>query len=105
MNESAGLRCLACVKQTMIRGLIGVIHLPPMPGDPKAGADTSFAQVVDHALRDVDALVAGGVHGIIVENFGSAPFQKEMPRAAYLPIRWPSWRALWEHALRMRAYR
>ena len=60
----------------MIRGLIGVIHLPPMPGDPKAGADTSFTQVVDHALRDVDALVSGGVHGIIVENFGSAPFQK-----------------------------
>ena len=76
MRILTGLLERGCVQGSMIRGLIGVIHLPPMPGDPKACADTSFNQVVDFAMRDVDALVAGGVHGIIVENFGSAPFQK-----------------------------
>ena len=76
MRILTGLPERGCVQGSMIRGLIGVIHLPPMPGDPKACADTSFNQVVDFAMRDVDALVAGGVHGIIVENFGSAPFQR-----------------------------
>lgn len=60
----------------MIKGLIGVVHLPPMPGDPKAGADTTFRSVVDAALRDAQSLVSGGAQAIIIENFGSAPFQK-----------------------------
>ena len=31
---------------------------------------------IDAALRDAKALLAGGVDGIIVENFGDAPFHK-----------------------------
>ena len=58
-----------------VGGLIGVVHLPAMPGDPHhAGGE--FDEVVAHALRDADALVAGGVDGVIVENFGSSPFWK-----------------------------
>ena len=60
----------------MIRGFIGVIHLPPMPGDPKATRETTFDSVVEHALVDGRALLAGGVDAIVVENFGSAPFAK-----------------------------
>ena len=56
---------------TAIRGMIGVVHLPPMPGDPQARA---MGEVQAHALRDAGALQAGGVDGIIVENFGSSPF-------------------------------
>jgi hypothetical protein len=55
-----------------IRPLIGVVHLKPLPGSP--GFAGSAAAVRDHALADADALVAGGVHGLIVENFGDAPF-------------------------------
>ncbi len=56
------------------RGILGVIHLPAMPGDPQARG--SFDAVIEHALADADALAHGGVDGIIVENFGSVPFAK-----------------------------
>lgn len=55
-------------------GLIGVVHLRALPGDAHGGQ--SLRQVVDFAMRDAEALAEGGAHGIIVENFGSAPFVK-----------------------------
>jgi len=60
---------------TSLRGLIGVVHLKAMPGDPgyRGGG---FEAVERAALADAEALAAGGVDGIIVENFGSAPFVK-----------------------------
>ncbi len=62
----------------MTRGLIGVVHLPAMPGDP-AHPGGSFAGVLEHAKRDASALAEGGAAAIIVENFGSAPFPKGTP--------------------------
>lgn len=58
-----------------IRGLIGVVHLPAMPGDP-AYAGGGFDSVLAFARRDARALHEGGADAIIVENFGSAPFPK-----------------------------
>lgn len=58
-----------------VRGLIGVVHLAPLPGDPLHGGE-GFAPAQDHALRDAEALVTGGVDAIILENFGSVPFAK-----------------------------
>ena len=55
--------------------LIGVIHLPPLPGDARGG-QRSYQECYAHALADGRALIEGGVDGIIIENFGSAPFQK-----------------------------
>ncbi|AKF07236.1 BtpA/SgcQ family protein [Sandaracinus amylolyticus] len=57
------------------RGLIGVIHLPAMPGDP-GHAGGGFEAVYAHAMRDADALAEGGVEHVVVENFGSRPFVK-----------------------------
>jgi hypothetical protein len=54
--------------------IIGVVHLPPLPGSPRWSGD--FASVLDHAKRDAEALAVGGVDGIIVENFGDAPMRK-----------------------------
>lgn len=59
------------------RGLIGVVHLPAMPGDP--GAVAPFPEVMARALADATALARGGVEAIVVENFGSAPFVKGGP--------------------------
>lgn len=59
----------------MIRGLVGVIHVPAMPGDP-ASAGEGFDRVRERAARDVGAWLEGGVSTLIVENFGSAPFWK-----------------------------
>src|SRR5207253_3086060 len=52
--------------------LIGMLHLPPLPGSPRSAM--SMAQLIDHALRDAEALAAGGVHGLMLENFGDVPF-------------------------------
>lgn len=59
-----------------MRGIIGVIHLPSMPGDPAFAGVNGFAGVQRYALRDAEALVEGGVDGLIIENFGSSPFVK-----------------------------
>lgn len=56
-------------------GLIGVVHLPAMPGDP-LHTGGGFAAVERAALADAEALASGGVDAIVVENFGSAPFPK-----------------------------
>ena len=52
--------------------LIGVVHLLPTPGSP--GHTPSGGSWLARAREDADALVAGGCHGIIVENFGDTPF-------------------------------
>ena len=58
--------------------LIGVVHLASLPGDP--GHDgTPFDGLLELALRDAAALARGGMPGVIVENFGSAPFPKGTP--------------------------
>lgn len=54
--------------------LVGVIHLLPLPGSPRARA---FAEVHERALRDAEAYARGGVDLLLVENFGDAPFPKE----------------------------
>jgi len=54
------------------RTIIGMVHLPPLPGSPRW--DGSMARVVESALADARALVEGGVDAVLVENFGDAPF-------------------------------
>ena len=54
------------------RTLIGMVHLGPLPGSPRWQG--SMTQVIDRALADAHALVAGGIDALLVENFGDAPF-------------------------------
>lgn len=52
--------------------LLGMVHLLALPGSPRwAGSVTA---VVDRALADAHDLVAGGMDGVLVENFLDAPF-------------------------------
>ena len=50
----------------------GVLHLQPLPAGPRQSP--GFEAVLDRALADADALVAGGADGCILENLGDAPF-------------------------------
>ena len=52
--------------------VIGMVHLLALPGSPLYGGNISA--VADAARRDARALVEGGVHGLMMENFGDAPF-------------------------------
>jgi membrane complex biogenesis BtpA family protein len=52
--------------------IIGMIHLAALPGAPRA--DLPLAEVEARALADAEALVAGGCHALMLENFGDSPF-------------------------------
>lgn len=53
----------------------GVVHLLPLPAAPRGSP--GFAAVRDRALADAEVLARGGATGIILENFGDAPFARD----------------------------
>src|SRR3954447_2512388 len=55
--------------------LIGMIHCPAFPGSPRYQGGT-MESIYDACMRDAEALVEGGMHGLIVENHGDIPFTK-----------------------------
>jgi len=54
------------------RPVIGVLHAPPLPGAPRYGGDLS--SIYESVRKDSDALAAGHIHGLLLENYGDAPF-------------------------------
>lgn len=52
--------------------VIGMLHLPALPGAPFQQGDLDEAR--EWMLRDADTLVGGGVDGLMLENFGDTPF-------------------------------
>jgi uncharacterized protein len=57
------------------RVVIGVVHLPALPGSPSyRGAPID--DLVDEALADAGRYARGGVDGLIVENHGDIPFAR-----------------------------
>ena len=54
---------------------VGMIHLPALPGSPQS--ELSIRECIDRVLRDADALQAGGVDGIIVENVFDVSFRSK----------------------------
>ena len=55
--------------------VVGMVHLPPLPGAPRFDGDRTAIRDRIHA--DARALEAGGIDAIMVENFGDAPFYPE----------------------------
>ena len=63
------------------RPLVGMIHLLPLPGSPGWGG--SMRAVIDRATADALALRLAGFDGLLIENFGDAPFHpRRVPAAA-----------------------
>lgn len=58
--------------------IIAMLHLDPLPGDPRFHYGDNMETVVEHARADLRALQAGGVDGIIVSNEFSLPYQRRM---------------------------
>ena len=54
--------------------LIGMIHLPPLPGSPRYKGE-GISGAVNVALRDAKALQKGGIDGLLIENYGDLPFK------------------------------
>jgi membrane complex biogenesis BtpA family protein len=55
--------------------IYGVIHLKGLPGS--TSNILSIDKIVKLAQNDIDTLTAGGIDGLIIENFGDAPFVKD----------------------------
>jgi len=58
------------------KALIGVVHLPPLPGSPRYSGD--MAEIVSRAIRDARALETGGADALIVENYSDSPFRERV---------------------------
>jgi membrane complex biogenesis BtpA family protein len=57
-----------------VKPILGMVHLLPLPGSVHAG---SIDDALQAARRDAETLTSAGVDGLVVENFGDAPFAKE----------------------------
>lgn len=62
--------------ESKTKPLIGVVHLPPLPGSPSQGP--GMDGILERALFDAAVLEEGGADGVIVENLGDAPFSAEL---------------------------
>lgn len=58
--------------------IIAMLHLDPLPGDPRFHWRDSMSTVVEHARQDLHALQEGGVDGVLVSNEFSLPYQRHM---------------------------
>lgn len=58
--------------------IIAMLHLDPLPGDPRFHYGDTMKAVVDHARQDLKALQDGGVDGILISNEFSLPYQRHM---------------------------
>ncbi len=54
--------------------VIGMCHLPALPGDPAYDRAGGMPAIVAHARREVAALQEGGVDGILISNEFSLPY-------------------------------
>jgi membrane complex biogenesis BtpA family protein len=52
--------------------LIGMVHLPALPGAP--GGSLDMDRILDRVRSEAQALADAGFDGVLVENFGDAPF-------------------------------
>jgi membrane complex biogenesis BtpA family protein len=57
--------------------IVGVVHLPALPGSARGGAASDFTAMLEGAKRDAAGWAEGGADALIIENFGDAPFVKD----------------------------
>ncbi len=59
--------------------MIGVVHLPPLPGAPRAVPAVAARRPawIRRAVEDATILDEAGFDAVIVENYGDAPFHKD----------------------------
>jgi membrane complex biogenesis BtpA family protein len=59
----------------MTKLLVGMLHLPPLPGSPRSRLP--LAAVESRLLSDARILAEAGFDAAILENYGDVPFHKE----------------------------
>jgi membrane complex biogenesis BtpA family protein len=54
--------------------IIGMVHLPALPGTPFYDASTGMNAIRDWVKRDLDALQSGGIHAVMFCNENDRPY-------------------------------
>jgi membrane complex biogenesis BtpA family protein len=54
--------------------IIGMVHLPPLPGSPLYDAKGGIGRIVKAAASDIEALQKGGVDALLFGNEGDRPY-------------------------------
>ena len=69
------------------KDLIGVIHLPPLPGAPLYRGER-LDDIIQYAVEEAERYKQAGFDAVIVENYGDKPFSIEVskPQAASLAL-------------------
>lgn len=62
--------------------VVGVLHLPPLPGSARGGAAATMTAIIDATLRDAAIYAESGLDTVIVENYGDLPFARGRVDAA-----------------------
>lgn len=60
--------------------IIGMCHLPALPGDPGYDAAAGMPAIVEHARREIASLQEGGIDGILISNEFSLPYLTDTER-------------------------
>jgi len=55
--------------------IIGMVHLPALPGSPRYDADAGMDAVRDWVRRDLAALQEGGIHAVMFCNENDRPYR------------------------------
>lgn len=62
--------------------IIGMVHLPPLPGTPLYNAEGGMQHVRDWVRRDLEALQEGGIHAVMFCNENDRPYQLDADAAS-----------------------
>ena len=59
--------------------IIGMVHLPPLPGAPRYDADAGIQGLIDWAAGDLAALQTGGIDAVMFGNEADLPYVLTAP--------------------------
>ncbi|MGF1624346.1 MAG: BtpA/SgcQ family protein [Alphaproteobacteria bacterium] len=59
--------------------IVGMAHLPPLPGAPFYDRDGGMAKILDVVAADIEALQGGGIDAIMFGNEGDRPYTTGAP--------------------------
>src|SRR5262245_6618272 len=67
--------------------IIGMLHLPPLPGSYNY-AGQPLDDIVAHAVREADILTSSGFDGLLMQNAGDRPASLEVcpEKIAYMSV-------------------
>lgn len=69
------------MRRVVEHGLVGMVHLGPLPGAPN-DEDASVDAIVERAVQDARMLDAGGFDGILLQNANDHPPSRAVPAAS-----------------------